>query len=186
VTRATRRVSGLKVAAVVARVVALWGLLAMLGMLSGCGQGSGPVGPPPPPEPLRAVWVEGEAVHLEEALAELRAALPELAIHRGQGPRQIRVRVDAAAVHAQNPLWVGMADPHACVCTGEGSVVLARADAPRALVLHELVHLFGLLHTQEIQSLMHPTVDVRARLGADDVARMRAAVAVDADQAARY
>lgn len=176
----------------VAKLVLLVVLAFTVAFLSGCSQGDGTTGPTPiptvtPAEPLTDVWVTGDAAGLDEALAQLGAALPELRIHRGAGPRQITVVQDAAAVRAHDPGWEAMAEPHACRCTGEGRLTVVDAGAThRALMLHELLHLFGLVHTDRPGSIMGPSVRRDGTMDVEDVARARAAILADADAAARY
>ena len=148
--------------------------LALLGLLAvGCGGGS-PMGPSEPgpvatpaPTPRGPIVVNivsdgpSDNTDLHSALATIEARFPDLVrfVRDGSGSRAIRFRLDPGAMFTAegsgsiSGAWAQLA---ACACTAEGEIAYGsiREASDRRIILHEIGHLFGLIHRGDGRGLL--------------------------------
>ncbi len=148
--------------------------LALLGIMAvGCGGGS-PMGPmvdfatPAPVATPRGPIVvnivadgPSDNVDLRTGLALIEARFPTLVrfVRDGSGSRTISFRLDPAAMFTAegsssiSGAWAQLA---ACPCTAEGEIAYGsmREASDRRIILHEIGHLFGLVHRGDGRGLL--------------------------------
>jgi len=98
---------------------------------------------------------------LRSALAAIEGRFPALIrfVRDGSGTRAIRFRLDPAAMFVAegsssiSGAWAQLA---ACTCTAEGEIAYGsiREASDRRIILHEIGHLFGLIHRGDGRGLL--------------------------------